>query len=291
MAKGDWVFWIFGAAGVAGLVMIIFGFDIRDDRWSTVATHIGIAFVAAAVVGSTIELYVRRQMQLKVDKMLEDVGKDVFRFTLGHLFPESIWNQVQTYLLRNPVIRRDMRIEYSLEQLLEPNGDFLRAQMCFDYTVSNLDTTTEQVYPIVSALDRCLDSRFHDQADFTKVEIDGNPLGNESLSKEPHDTEIICKTNVTLKAGQTKRVTICAQSVYPCTQVIPFSMTDPTENLEIVISKPPNIEVHVDPLHPREQRLREVPTASPVSRRSWRIVGGVLPGQGVNIRWFTCNRG
>ena len=68
--------------------------------------------------------------------------------------------------------------------------------------------------------------------------------------------------------------------------MIPFSMTDATENLSVNISKPATIEVVVDLLHPREQRLKEIPTASPDTRKGWALAGGLLPGHGVCIRWF-----
>lgn len=288
MGKIERVILILALAGIVGIVMIVFSPDIPHARASIIVEHLGIALLVACIVGFTVELYVRRQMRLQMNRMLQDVGTDVFKAALGHEFPESIWDQVSTHLLLNPIIRENMSIEYNLENLQECNGDFVRARTCWSYTIHNLNSTRDWLYPFSVALDRCLDSRFRDQTKFNRVEVDGHHLQDEHLSIDVREAEVTCKTTITLRPDESKEIGIYGESVYRSDQVIPFSMTDPTENITVTISKPPNIAVTVDPLHPREERLKELPTASPESRRCWIITGGLLPGHGVCIRWFPC---
>jgi len=275
-------------AAAIGIILIWYATNIANATASTIVSHIGIGFLVAGIVGITVELYVREQMRLQMDRMLQNVGTDVFKAALGHEFPKSIWDQVSTHLLLNPVIRKNVSVDYNLENMPEHNEDFLKVRTCWSYTVCNLNTTREWIYPFAAALDRCPDPRFRDQTKFISVEVGGRPVEDESLNRNIFDAEVTCKTEITLRPGESKEVRIYGESVYRTDQVIPFSMTDPTENLTVTVSKPPNIAVTVSTLHPREQRLTELPTASPESRKSWTLLGGLLPGHGVCIRWFPC---
>jgi len=223
-------------------------------------------------------------MKLQMDKMLDEIGADVFKAALKHEFPDTIWDQLSTHLLLNPVMRRNVIIDYTLENLPESGGQFVRARTCWSYTVYNLNTTREWLYPLVAALDRCLDPNYSEQTDISKVEVGGQTP--QDLDKQVKETEVTCKATVTLRPGESKEVIIHGESVYRSDQVIPFSMTDSTENPTVIVSKPPNIAVTIDPLHPREERLRELSTASPETRKVWALVGGLLPGHGIIIRWF-----
>lgn len=271
--------------GVVGIIMIGFSPGIQDANISTVMKHLGIAFIVACIVGITVELYVRREMRLQMERMLQEVGSDVFKAVLGHIFPQSIWDQVFAHLLLNPVIRQNMKIDLNLENLPECNGDFVRVQVCCSYTVSNL-SSRDWIYQFSAALDRPQDYRFRDQANFNRVEVGGHRLQHERIIIDKRDGEICCRTTITLGPDESKKVEIHGESVYRSDQIFPLAMVDPTENITITISKPSNIALTVDPLHAREDRLEEEPTASPELRKTWRINGGLLPGHGVSIRWF-----
>lgn len=285
MWRLDRAIMVLAGAGIIGILMIIFG-PILATPWSTIITNIGMGFLVAGIVGITVELYVREQMKRQMDRMLHDVGADVFKAALGHEFPESVWEQISTHLLLNPVIRKNVNVDYNLEDLPGESGEFVKVQTCFSYTVCNLNTVQEWNYPCVASLDRCLEPRFHDNINFSKVEIDGRVLEEKEFEKDYHDAELVCRSRIILQPGQSREIRIHGESVYRSDQVIPFSMTDATENLSVNISKPATIEVVVDPLHPREQRLKEIPTASPDTRKGWALAGGLLPGHGVCIRWF-----
>lgn len=275
-------------AGVCGLVIIvlvaILGSGEPGDPVSQIVRNVGGGFLVASVVGITVELYVRRQMRLQMDRMLREVRTDVFEAVLGHEFPESIWEQVSSCLLLSPVMRKNVSLDYVLENLTESHGDFIQARVCWSYVVCNLDRSREWVYPVVAVIDRCLGSS--EQTRITRVEVDGEPVSEENLDRKDNETEVSCKTSVTLPRAGSRRVTVHGESVYRTGQVVTFSMADPTENLVITISNPPSIAVRVDPLHTREERLEEQPAASPESHRSWMITGGLLPGHGVSIKWF-----
>ena len=257
MRKVDRAIMVLAGAGIIGILMIVFGPRLAIP-WSTIVTNIGMGFLVAGIVGITVELYVREQMRRQMDRMLHDVGTDVFKAALGHEFPKSIWEQVSTHLLLNPVIRENLCIDYDLKNLSGHVGEFVKVRTCWSYTVRNLNTTREWIYWLSCALDRCPASRFSDQARFTCIEVNGQRIADEWLIKDANEAEVTCKTEVTLQPGQRKEVRIYGKSIYRSDQVIPFSMTDPTENLTVNVSKPKNIAVTVDPLHPREERLKEV---------------------------------
>ena len=161
MWRVDRAIMVLASAAIIGILMIVFGPRLAVP-WSTIITNIGMGFLVAGVVGITVELYVREQMRRQMDRMLHDVGTDVFKAALGHEFPESVWEQVSTHLLLNPVIRKNVNVDYNLANLSGDSGEFVRVQTCFSYTVCNLNTVQEWSYPCVASLDRCLDSRFHD---------------------------------------------------------------------------------------------------------------------------------
>lgn len=288
MEKRWQVFLLLLVAGVIGIIVIVSSHWIPNDTASAVLLHIGIGLLVAGIVGLTVEWYVREQMRLQMDRMLKDIGTDVFKAALGHEFPESIWHQISTHLLMNPIIRRDLSLDYSLEEMPESGKDFLMVKTCWSYTLTNLNTEEERLYKLAAALDCCLDSSFRGYTRFTRVEIDGKAVNEDDLTVEYREAEVVCRTIVTLQPSGSKHVTLYGESVYRKEQIIPFSMTDATENLTVCVSKPPNIVVVVDALHPREQRLIKQPTSSPDSHVSWILLGGLLPGHGVCIRWFPC---
>ncbi|MEW6142678.1 MAG: hypothetical protein AB1597_05900 [Chloroflexota bacterium] len=219
--------------------------------------------------------------------MLKTVGQDVFKASLGHTFPKEIWDEVAAHLLRNPIIRRNLDIQYDLSDRGELSNDFLAVSTCWSYMLENLDTVRSIDYPVVAALDRCPDCKYRDRARFVAIEVDGRSLPEDVLRvDETSEAEIQMRTSVKLEPGQRKVVTLKGESVYPSENIIPFSLTDSTINIEVTVAHPIRIGVVIDPLHPREERLRKVPSANPSQTETWRIEGGLLSGHGVVIRWF-----
>lgn len=273
------------ATGVIGILAIIFG-PFVSGMWGRFIENLGLSFIVASIVGISVELYVRGQMRIQMNRMLKDIGTDVFQAALGHEFPESIWKQVTAHLLLNPVIRRDLTIDYHLENLQDGSEQLLKTQICISYTVSNLNTVQQCTYPLACSIDRCTHVKYRDVTRFNSIKINEEEISLADCGIDKYDAEITCRHDIKLNPNEEKRISIHAESVYRNHETIPFSMTDPTENFIIKVSKPTNIAVAVDTLHPREERLHEEPTASPESNKTWRISGGLLPGNGVSIRWF-----
>ena len=134
------VIFFLGVIGIIGILMIIFSPQIPNTRWSVIVNNIGLGFLVACIVGSLVELYVREQMKLQMERMLKDVGSNVFKASLGHEFSELIWEQVNTHLLLNPFLRKDLIIDCILEKLQHNTEEFIKVQMSISYKLKNLNT-------------------------------------------------------------------------------------------------------------------------------------------------------
>jgi len=280
------VIWFLIIFGIIGILAIIFSPYIPNARWSEVVNNIGLGFLVACIVGILVELYVREQMKIQMQQMLKDIGSNVFKASLGQEFPESIWEQVTTHLLLNQFLRKDLNIDCIIEKL-QGREEFVKVQMSISYTLKNLNSIQKANYPFACSIDRCTHADFRDSTKFNSIKVGGQDISlDECRIDTADDAEITCRKWLVLNKGEETTISINSESVYRNHETTPFSLTDPTENFMINISKPSDITLAVDTLHPREERLIETPTASPTSHRCWRISGGLLPGNGVSVRWF-----
>lgn len=285
MLKIDKVFIILIVAGIIGLLMMIFGGGLRNELGVKIVENVGMGLFVAFIVGIAVEMYVRRRMTIEMDRMLKDVGTDVFKAALGHEFPESIWKQVTAHLLQNQFIRKDLTIDFQLESIKDGSDEFIKAQMCIVYTLINLNNIPAK-YPLACSVDRGTHVKYRDSTKFTRIKIGEEEIPLDNCQTNVDESEITCRREIPLKPNERKTISINSEGVYSNHETIPFSLTDSTENFTIHVCKPSNINVAVDTLHPREERLREEPTAAPESHKSWRIDGGLLPGHGISVRWF-----
>jgi hypothetical protein len=101
---------------------------------------------------------------------------------------------------------------------------------------------------------------------------------------------LICKTEIDIGPEEEKEIVIRGQTCISKDAVFPHSMVDPSEDFQIDITMPPEIGVLVYPLHPRDERLRAIPTASDKDHKCWRIDGGILPGHGIVMKLYVVNK-
>lgn len=273
-------------AGLVGICLVILSARMTGELLPKFTETLGLAFIVSWIVGIIMELYLRGQMKLQMSRMMTEISTDVFKESLGHDFPECIWQQVTAHLLLNQFIRKDLTIDCNITELKGGTSDFIKMQMCISYTLINLNGIQKSQYPFACSVDRCTHPELKDKTEFKSIRIGDDNIPLEECRQDASDTEITCQKIIELGPGEERQITIRTESAYRNHETIPFSLTDPTENFTISFSKPPDISVAVDTLHPREERLIEEPTASPESQRRWRISGGLLPGNGVSIRWF-----
>lgn len=270
-----------GILGIAGIVLG--NWLVDSELWKKVIEGIGIGLIVASLVGMSVERYTKQQMWIETNRMVKEIRTNVFRASLGSQFPDSLWVQIWNHLMLRPVLRKEVALDYQLE-LLEGYADFLNVQVCWSYRLCNLNPITRQEYPFVAALDKPFHQELSPLTKFTDIKVNGASVLSDCCIEET-STEVICRTIISLAANEEKQVLIRGITALRRDQVIPHSMVDPSEDLEISVLKPEGIDLALDPLHPREDRLTEIPTASE-DRRCWRIAGGILPGHGVCLRWY-----
>jgi hypothetical protein len=179
-------------------------------------------------------------------------------------------------------LRQRVCIEYQLE-FLPDYPEFVHVRACWSYTLCNRNPTASQVYRLAGGPDKPFDQDLSRRTRFTKVTVDGAAI---SVTKTESPQLLLCSADIEVPAKGARHIVLEGETALGIRQVFPHAMLDATEDLEISVTKPDTIEVVVETLHPRESRLQEVPTASETTRRCWRVVGGILPGHGVCIKWY-----
>ena len=113
-------------AGLIGALMIYFSTRISGELWPKIVETLGLALIVSCIVGIIMELYLREQMKLQMTRMMREVSTDVFKKSLGHDFPECIWQQVTSHLLLNQFIRKDLTIDCNVTKLEGGTEDFIK---------------------------------------------------------------------------------------------------------------------------------------------------------------------
>ena len=286
MKNISWLKWSFIIAIITGIAMVIGATKIEaGSNLGGIIDSLGVSLLAAGLIGFPFEYYSQRNLNRMTEKSIESITQDVFKASLGSYFPDTIWEQIWRHILSVPVLRQDVRLDFQIDN--HRDSGYVKLNFAWPYTLKNLRTTSTYEYPFVAAIDKSLNRDHSGEAAFSEITVDGNNLlNNGSCEFTESSGELTCKVMIPIDAGGDVKVVIRGTTVMSCEQVFPHSMSDLTENLTVSVIKPDDMSVEIDPLHPREERVEEVVTSSAEKRREWHIEGGILPGQGVNIRWF-----
>jgi hypothetical protein len=177
----DVKFWaIMAGFGVFG-VLLITAVYFFPDQWilkRLLTLSIGEAFVVAAILGLTVDRY------LKGD-LIRKVSQDVYKYMVGYNLPAEIKGRLQA-LMGTALVRRNWQIAYTLIPIAE--SDEVLIDINFSYELENVSNTVQTYTPRIeiekylnpTILElRCDDPESH----FRHVANPGESIGKEQGEK------------------------------------------------------------------------------------------------------------
>lgn len=109
-------------------------------------TEIGFAFIIAWVVGLTVELGARKEYNEYIQSKERLLSRNVFSYLYNNRLPRVAFDQIETHVFKQPVIKTSQRIDYSFPSDTDNDG-WILVKCIYDYEVENISDTTQQ-YPL-----------------------------------------------------------------------------------------------------------------------------------------------
>ena len=117
---------------LGGVVLIVIGLW-RSGFWADTSTNIGIAFIAAAILGLVLETYLRErlfsQIQTRIDRTLESFGIEMADAIQLQRLPPLMLDSVKRQIVEPNLILWDTVTDYKFAPVTIDDGEFLRAEI------------------------------------------------------------------------------------------------------------------------------------------------------------------
>lgn len=276
--------------------------------------EIGVAFVIASLVGSTVEAYnLRRHENEGVEtsqrfidlgeQITQKVAEDAVRHGALTFFPalsSTIIGATQRQVLQAQITRENYQIGIELEN--DPERKWLLAIITIEYKLRN-DTDNPIPYEFAFGFEPELQGGLERETtpQYVKVaseefsgigEMESGGLIQRSgtrISRLFKKTVVPAKSVVDVEVEFTER-----RMLDDC---LYWVMTIPSDRLSLTLTPCAGLQYAVDSLHPFDAEEPEPSTRRRPSfrysrtknkTRTWEIQKGLLPGQGILLRWH-CN--
>lgn len=296
----------------------------KTDRYSfslicslasgTFIKEIGVAFAIAALVGSTVEAYNLRRHDIEAEEMsrrffelgeqiTEEVAINAVRHGALTFFPalsSTIIGATQRQVLQAQITRENYQIHIGIEKIDEKKC--LLVMINIQYKLRN-DTNSAIPYEFAfgfepelqGGLDRETTPHFLkiSSEEFNGIiEMERDGVVHRSGERI---TKLFKKTVVPAKSVVDVEVEFTEQRMLD--DCLYWVMTIPSDRLSLELQPCVGLEYAVDSLHPfdaegpQSTTRRVTPfrhTKAKTKTKTWEIQKGLLPGQGILLRWH-CN--
>jgi hypothetical protein len=284
---------------------------IASDKF---VKEVGVAFVIAAFVGSTVDAYNLRRHELEREEtsqqfvdlgeqITKKVAEDAVRHGALTFFPSlssTIIGATQRQVLQAQITRENYQIQVELEN--EASKTYLLANISIEYTLRN-DTDAPVLY----------DFSFGFEPEFQGgLERETTPQYVKIASEEFNGVGEMERGALIQRSGTRisklfKKIVVPAKTAVDV--VVEFTenrgfddciywvMTIPSDKLSLTLKPCAGLEYSADSLHPFDAEEPEPSTRrfrhfrhlrSRPKSKTWEIQKGLLPGQGILLRWH-CN--
>lgn len=276
--------------------------------------EIGVAFVIASLVGSTVEAYNLRRHENEAtetsqrfidlgENITQKVAENAVRHGALTFFPalsSTIIGATQRQVLQAQITREDYKIHIEFEN--DVDKKFLLAIIYIEYNLRN-DTDSPIEYEFAFGFEPGLQGALERETTplFLKIaseEFNGvSEMERSALIQRTGDriTKLVKKTVVPAKSVVEVEVDFTEKRMLD--DCLYWVMTIPSDKLTLTLTPCAGLEYAVDSLHPFDaeepeasnRRLRNLRHSKIRNKtKTWEIQKGLLPGQGILLRWH-CN--
>lgn len=285
-----WFLWIIGGFAVIGMFLISYP-DSIPYLPKNLVTSLGEALVIAAILASTVDIYVKR-------KLGEDIARDVSPFILGRDLP-SEFRDVLREIMKIEVFRKNFEIDFEIAEIHDHPG-YVLVTTTVKYEVENLAANNQdytqtgfvqKTPPNIAGESKILGAGvtgLGDEFDYSYSEA--------QIAEQVEENE----NERLLQVFWKKTVSIPPNKGGPCPvfwgkheQILTrqdadtFYFVHPTLGATVRASAPPNLIVTVDFGHQDNGRALKIPKDRP---RMWELKAAFLPWQSIAIDWRVANQ-
>lgn len=274
-----------------------FIFSVASDKF---VKEVGVSLVIAALVGSTVEIYNLRRHELEREETLSNLTTNAEKVIAGlvdrsaregvlALFPSLsplIIGATHKQILDAKVARGKYHILVQFES--DKGEGFLFVTTEIRYELRNLSNATQQCDyrftfepELRGALEKETSLNYLKIASeefrgISQMESHGLIVRNGSQVKEIYKkVEVLEKNTIEISLEFTERREFSDTDYWV--------MTTPTDGLSLTVVSCAGLEYFVDALHPRDAHPEQA--AARTNTKTWEIREGLLPGQGILLRW------
>ena len=275
-------------------------------------TEIGIAFLVAAILGTTFELFMRAREERTTWKHIREIEEAALKSLLGYFIPPEIESEIREVFYER-VMRSNLQVTYTFgtapENLQHLKHDLLMVTVDVQYDLVNLirkptrhtvDHGFEPTFPLGGSHNRFLELQIK-RRDRLKPEVgwpDG-PHQNKVCFKSGPEPIQVLQVDVDLEAGtdppkkeKAMQLTVKHQLVRRLCDQDTWTTWLPADSL-IVRAKvepgfPSALDFHLERTHPAKFHYEQANSSdewTPLDETTNKP-RGVLPFQGFTLYWF-----
>jgi hypothetical protein len=297
--------YVYGILLIGSVLALLAGFFVEKSSdgviWREMVGHLlteaGIAGFVGFILALTFERLSADEFRKLAGEERDAIKKDVFHYVFGHGIPPEITAIIDKQILKSPLVRRNLRVEYVLEvvEVAGVSTKYVRATRELSYEVENL-TDQPCRLAVTSAVDVAPIDELKDDAKFLYVKAEGcaEPFecGDEGelrgMQRETRIEKCISlEDRVLVLPDRKTRVTVKTQSVkhYDGGGVY-FILNNHTCDLDLTVIVPGK-DMDVVAAATTENELTETHRHKPqLGFYNWKLERPLLAFQGVDVRWF-----
>jgi hypothetical protein len=273
---------------------------LKAKKLDGILTNIGTGFIAAAVLTGSIELQAQRKRNQFIDEAVLKIGSATADSLLQEFAPDRrIFTEIKETIFNKGFFRTNYSVRARLTYHSDPGYLVFRKNIA--YSIKNTSTTDRLEYSILMSEEKEMDSLYPDSTQILHasyaISADQEGFNSEDafekIDIEKHtwteDTSYFkmlkIKFPVSIDPDCYLHVKLISSVIVPVTDKYVFvSMISSTGLTFEITEHPAPIQIIALPIHPNDTRLKV--DASDDHMIRWKILDGMLPGQGLLIRWM-----
>ena len=287
--------------GVVGIVLIVVG-QWQSNLEAEIATNLGIALLTAAVLGVVLETYLRERLFLRIEQRvgqtMQSFGVQMADAILMQRLPPLLIQATKKQILEPAIVLRDTQADYRFSVITADDQKFLRAVVISSTVYENMSTQDERVelFEGGSTMPESLKSlKTTQDAGFSSITtevMDGEISPNFNANREQlrpffsiQGGQPQIKRQLTFSPRSRAKVSTEEIAYFELVDFEEWSHSKPAINLEVTASfEGGNFNLGGE----SDYTLVESWDSSVDDEKShgtWRIIGAMLPGQGLSFWW------
>lgn len=272
---------------------------VKDKKLDSLASNLGSSLFGIAIITCTLEYSAQRRRSKFVEEVVTEFRNASADAMLSQFAPDKgIFREIKETIFNKEYFRTDYRIVMQLTRYPD-EAEYLLCKKRILYTIKNISSSDSQDFVIVSVVEKEMEHKFAgstsiNEASYYISESEKSSSGqyvsiwpasgSESSAVTPDDRVLRLEYPVSIPPSCYLHVKICVSSVVPRRDKDAFVSTISSSGMVLEVSEhPDDIDIWAMPLHPSSGRLQEV--VRDVHMVRWQIDDGILPGQGLILRW------